>query len=61
MWTNFYFRLFEDVGPNLQQIVEIGIAVYVYSSGSVESQKLLFANTDDGNLLEVSFLLLNWT
>lgn len=48
------FRLFEDVGPNLQQIVEIGIAVYVYSSGSVESQKLLFANTDDGNLLEVS-------
>jgi hypothetical protein len=47
------FRLFEDVGPNLQQIVEIGIAVYVYSSGSVESQKLLFANTDDGNLLEV--------
>lgn len=46
-------ELFEDVGPNLQQIVEIGIAVYVYSSGSVESQKLLFANTDDGNLLEL--------
>lgn len=46
-------ELFEDVGPNLQQIVEIGIAVYVYSSGSVESQKLLFENTDDGNLLEL--------
>lgn len=46
-------ELFEDVGPNLQQIVEIGIAVYVFSSGSVESQKLLFANTDDGNLLEL--------
>lgn len=47
------FRLFEDVGPALQQIVDEGINVYVYSSGSIESQKLLFGNTEEGDLLEV--------
>lgn len=46
--------MFEDVGPALQQIVEEGINVYVYSSGSVEAQKLLFGNTEEGDLLEVS-------
>jgi enolase-phosphatase E1 len=45
--------LFEDVGPALQQIVDEGINVYVYSSGSIESQKLLFGNTEEGDLLEV--------
>ncbi|XP_061167082.1 enolase-phosphatase E1-like [Saccostrea echinata] len=46
-------ELFEDVGPALQQIVEEGINVYVYSSGSVEAQKLLFGNTEEGDLLEL--------
>ena len=50
----WFCRLFEDVGPALQQIVEEGINVYVYSSGSVEAQKLLFGNTEEGDLLEVS-------
>lgn len=46
-------ELFEDVGPALQQIVEEGVNVYVYSSGSVEAQKLLFGNTEEGDLLEL--------
>ncbi|XP_048731965.1 enolase-phosphatase E1-like [Ostrea edulis] len=46
-------ELFEDVGPALQQIVDEGINVYVYSSGSIESQKLLFGNTEEGDLLEL--------
>lgn len=50
-----FCRLFEDVGPALQQIVEEGVNVYVYSSGSVEAQKLLFGNTEEGDLLEVSY------
>lgn len=53
-WPTWFCRLFEDVGPALQQIVEEGINVYVYSSGSVEAQKLLFGNTEEGDLLEVS-------
>lgn len=46
-------ELFEDVGPALQQIVEEGVNVYVYSSGSIEAQKLLFGNTEEGDLLEL--------
>lgn len=46
-------ELFEDVGPALQQIVEEGVNVYVYSSGSVDAQKLLFGNTEEGDLLEL--------
>lgn len=30
--------------------------VYVYSSGSVEAQKLLFGHSTEGNILEVSDL-----
>lgn len=54
------FRLFEDVGPALQQIVDEGINVYVYSSGSIESQKLLFGNTEEGDLLEVIIWVNYW-
>lgn len=48
-------ELFEDVYPALQQLTDpdYGIKIYVYSSGSVEAQKLLFANTEEGDICEV--------
>jgi len=46
-------QLFEDVGPMLKMLQEEGMALYVYSSGSVESQKLLFGNSTQGDLTDV--------
>lgn len=37
--------------PSLKKWSEEGRSVYIYSSGSVEAQKLLFGNTEEGNLL----------
>ena len=48
-------RLFEDVGPMLRMLAEEGLSLYVYSSGSVQSQKLLFGNSTVGDLLDVSY------
>lgn len=31
--------------------------VYIYSSGSVEAQKLLFGHSTEGNILEVGYLV----
>lgn len=49
----FGCRLFDDVTPVLRHLKESGMLLYVYSSGSVEAQKLLFQYSVDGNLLEV--------
>ncbi|CAG5133745.1 unnamed protein product [Candidula unifasciata] len=46
-------ELFEDVAPMLKMLAEEGLQLYVYSSGSVESQKLLFANSVQGDLSDV--------
>ncbi|BFZ07110.1 hypothetical protein BsWGS_10149 [Bradybaena similaris] len=46
-------ELFDDVAPMLKMLIEEGMKLYVYSSGSVESQKLLFANSNLGDLTEV--------
>lgn len=46
-------QLFEDVGPMLRMLAEEGLSLYVYSSGSVQSQKLLFGNSTVGDLLDV--------
>ncbi len=47
---HFKGHVYKDVSRNLQQWFERGIALYVYSSGSVQAQKLLFANTCVGDL-----------
>lgn len=47
------FSLFADVAPALQEWVKDGRKLYIYSSGSVEAQKLLFGHTADGDLTEV--------
>jgi enolase-phosphatase E1 len=44
--------LFDDVKPALEAWNDRGVPVYIYSSGSVEAQKLLFAHTSDGDLTE---------
>lgn len=56
IWRNGYlngdFRghVYDDVAPQLRRWREQGIALYVYSSGSVEAQQLLFGYSDAGDL-----------
>ena len=47
-------RLFSDVLPAIKQWVSEDKKIYIYSSGSVEAQKLLFGHTEHGSLLKVS-------
>lgn len=39
--------------PAVRKWREAGMKVYVYSSGSVEAQKLLFGHSTEGDILEV--------
>lgn len=43
-------HVYADVPPKLRAWHDAGIKLYVYSSGSVAAQKLLFAHTDAGDL-----------
>jgi enolase-phosphatase E1 len=38
--------LYDDVLPALQALKEAGVGIYIYSSGSIEAQKLLFSHTN---------------
>ena len=42
--------LYDDVLPALHSLKEAGIKIYIYSSGSIEAQKLLFGHTNRGDL-----------
>jgi len=44
-------HIYEDVVPFLMRMEELSIPVYIYSSGSVHAQKLLFGHTATGDLL----------
>ncbi|XP_076463479.1 enolase-phosphatase E1-like [Babylonia areolata] len=48
-------KVFGDVAPMLRLLCEEGYLLYVYSSGSVEAQKLLFANLPEpeGDITDV--------
>ncbi|PJK10715.1 acireductone synthase [Lysobacteraceae bacterium NML120232] len=48
---DFTAHIYPDVAPKLQQWHQEGIALAVYSSGSVAAQKLFFGNSDAGDLL----------
>ncbi|PRY64215.1 enolase-phosphatase E1 [Vreelandella songnenensis] len=56
MWADGYQRgafqghLYADVAPRLRQWAEAGKKLYVYSSGSVQAQKLLFGHSVEGDL-----------
>jgi enolase-phosphatase E1 len=46
----FTGHVYDDVEPNLRKWVAQGLDLYVYSSGSVAAQKLLFGYSDAGDL-----------
>ena len=56
IWENGYkngdFKghVYEDAARNLKKWKQAGLKLYVFSSGSVQAQKLLFAHTDYGDL-----------
>ncbi|NKI75463.1 acireductone synthase [Dickeya sp. CFBP 2040] len=47
---DFRGHVYDDVAPQLRAWRGQGIALYVYSSGSVEAQHLLFGHSDAGDL-----------
>ncbi|MEQ1544963.1 acireductone synthase [Methyloglobulus sp.] len=47
---DFNGHLYQDAIDNLKSWKANGISLYVYSSGSVLAQKLLFGHTDEGDL-----------
>jgi enolase-phosphatase E1 len=47
---DFHGHLYQDVAPCLQQWQQQGIALYVFSSGSVPAQQLLFRHSIAGDL-----------
>lgn len=50
---DFTGHLYDDVLSALKAWKQQGIALYVYSSGSVAAQKLLFGYSDAGNITEL--------
>lgn len=50
---DFTGHVYEDAARNLQAWHHSGIELYVYSSGSVHAQQLLFGHSDAGNLLHL--------
>jgi enolase-phosphatase E1 len=52
--------MYGDVVPTLKSWTDSGRQIYVYSSGSVEAQKLLFGYSEEGDLLEVSWCFGSW-
>ncbi len=46
----FTGHVYDDAAANLRKWAESGIDLYIYSSGSVAAQKLLFAHSDAGDL-----------
>lgn len=59
MWREAYKQkkvtaeLFEDVNPVLQQLHDEEFRLYIFSSGSIESQKLLVQYSSEGDIREL--------
>lgn len=47
---DFTGHVFDDAARNLRRWHEAGLPIYVYSSGSVQAQELLFRHSDAGDL-----------
>lgn len=52
MPSNSSGHIYEDVPRNFKKWNELGYKIYIYSSGSVEAQKLLFSHSDYGDMLK---------
>lgn len=59
MWRQAYTsgriqgQVYEDVVPAIRRWRSRGLKIYIYSSGSVEAQKLLFEHSIEGDLLDL--------
>uniref|UniRef100_A0A6I8SVV5 Enolase-phosphatase E1 n=1 Tax=Xenopus tropicalis TaxID=8364 RepID=A0A6I8SVV5_XENTR len=59
IWRSAYIsgqlkgEVYEDVVPSIRQWRELGIKLYIYSSGSIDAQKLLFGYSIEGDLLKL--------
>ena len=51
--TTLHSSIFDDVTPAFKQWKSKDVKIYIYSSGSVSAQKLLFGNSKFGDLLQV--------
>lgn len=51
--VTFFVSVYDDVEESLKIWTATGKKVYIYSSGSVEAQKLLFKHSIAGDLLQV--------
>ena len=47
---DFVAHVYPDVAPALRRWKQLGVALYVFSSGSVEAQQLLFKHSEAGDL-----------
>lgn len=56
-FENVILSIYDDVVPAFERWIKQGYKIYIYSSGSVEAQKLLFGFSDKGDLLSVNYLL----
>ncbi len=52
---DFSGHVYEDAARNLRQWREQGIALYVFSSGSMQAQRLIFGHSDHGDLTSLFF------
>lgn len=52
-FTFYCLSIYDDVVPAFERWKNSGRNIYIYSSGSVQAQKLLFHNSDYGNLAKV--------
>lgn len=46
----YYSHIYDDAAAHIQEWYRRGVPLYIYSSGSIAAQKLLFANTIVGDL-----------
>ncbi|MGB0135003.1 acireductone synthase [Dokdonella sp.] len=51
--SDFRAHIYEDAARRMHAWHAIGLPIYIYSSGSVPAQKLLFANTESGDLTPI--------
>lgn len=51
--ADFTSHMYPDAAPALQRWKDAGLRLYVYSSGSVPAQRLLFGHSDAGDLTEL--------
>jgi enolase-phosphatase E1 len=47
---DFEGHVYPDAAPNMRKWADAGIKLYIYSSGSVEAQKLIFGHSEAGDL-----------